>query len=581
MADTQHAKKVAKRREHGRQQAMGVSVTHGGVGAAAPRPPQELGTSNASRAGLDASSSEDLNKSNAEDEVTRIREQMKANLAQRREALKKFNRPASELTGGSLPRADASSLRSNASSAASSLHRADSGASNRSTFLVSGGVYGRQDSRMSSVADTSAASGLSTLMHSPSMDEKRQVRGLAASVTSSAASFNNRTHRKAMESLEEKRVKNLSAPLPKATNAMERTTLYNYKSAAIAKKTMLVQNSILEENMADLRAKAERSAYRRPKSREELRWRKAVFVNCAVDLVAVLYMSYLGWVLHAEDTDMDPVAWQLSFGVAVILTLFKDAQMLMGLTQWLSPWLMFAVPTVVGHCYGAFLYFFMVYRSDWPCFLGQTNYNAARKHRMCYEGRLLAAFTSCSLFLTLSAFILWRFVIFTKAILRAHGELIEDLSVKELLQTVEDNLQDQVAAESAHAELDVAAEKDAAMAAHAAKTGKIAGAPKRSKKSAGTSMSSGARSNASEAAEAEAGDQAPAAMGPSGKGVLRSQKSIKRRALLPSMRRAQTVYPGATQTSVQHVVTLQEKAADTASSSQDVSRHDRASDSNV
>lgn len=60
-------------------------------------------------------------------------------------------------------------------------------------------------------------------------------------------------------------------------------------------------------------------------------------------------------------------------------------------------------------------------------------------------------------------------------------------------QTVEDNLQDQVAAESAHAELDVAAEKDAAMAAHAAKTGKIAGAPKRSKKSAGTSMSSGAR----------------------------------------------------------------------------------------
>lgn len=110
-----------------------------------------------------------------------------------------------------------------------------------------------------------------------------------------------------------------------------------------------------------------------------------------------------GWVLHAEDTDMDPVAWQLSFGVAVILTLFKDAQMLMGLTQWLSPWLMFAVPTVVGHCYGAFLYFFMVYRSDWPCFLGQTNYNAARKHRMCYEGRLLAAFTSCSLFLTVGA----------------------------------------------------------------------------------------------------------------------------------------------------------------------------------
>lgn len=44
MADTQQAKKVAKRREHGRQQAMGVSVTHGGVGAAAPRPPQELGT---------------------------------------------------------------------------------------------------------------------------------------------------------------------------------------------------------------------------------------------------------------------------------------------------------------------------------------------------------------------------------------------------------------------------------------------------------------------------------------------------------------------------------------------------------
>lgn len=82
--------------------------------------------------------------------------------------------------------------------------------------------------------------------------------------------------------------------LPRRTYPSQSVTLSDLALVGLPlQKTMLVQNSILEENMADLRAKAERSAYRRPKSREELRWRKAVFVNCAVDLVAVLYMSYL------------------------------------------------------------------------------------------------------------------------------------------------------------------------------------------------------------------------------------------------------------------------------------------------
>lgn len=46
-------------------------------------------------------------------------------------------------------------------------------------------------------------------------------------------------------------------------------------------------------------------------------------------------------------------------------------QVFAGLIGWLSIWLSVALPVVVGHAYGATIYFFKIWAGDWPCFRGQ------------------------------------------------------------------------------------------------------------------------------------------------------------------------------------------------------------------
>jgi hypothetical protein len=46
-------------------------------------------------------------------------------------------------------------------------------------------------------------------------------------------------------------------------------------------------------------------------------------------------------------------------------------QVFAGLIGWLSVWLSVALPVVVGHSYGATIYFFKIWTGDWPCFRGE------------------------------------------------------------------------------------------------------------------------------------------------------------------------------------------------------------------
>jgi hypothetical protein len=64
--------------------------------------------------------------------------------------------------------------------------------------------------------------------------------------------------------------------------------------------------------------------------------------------------------LNADDLEMDPIAWQMSFGAVIIFTFMKDAQMLLKTVAWLQVWLLFVVPLTLGHLYGASRYFFWI-----------------------------------------------------------------------------------------------------------------------------------------------------------------------------------------------------------------------------
>ena len=47
------------------------------------------------------------------------------------------------------------------------------------------------------------------------------------------------------------------------------------------------------------------------------------------------------------------------------------SQVFAGLIGWLSIWLSVTLPVVVGHSYGAAVYFFKIWGGDWPCFRGE------------------------------------------------------------------------------------------------------------------------------------------------------------------------------------------------------------------
>jgi hypothetical protein len=60
---------------------------------------------------------------------------------------------------------------------------------------------------------------------------------------------------------------------------------------------------------------------------------------------------------------------------------------------WLPVWLCIVIPSILGHSYGATVYFFKIWAGDWPCFRGeQSNYEY--QFGACKFGILLVAFTA-------------------------------------------------------------------------------------------------------------------------------------------------------------------------------------------
>jgi len=282
-----------------------------------------------------------------------------------------------------------------------------------------------------------------------------------------------------------------------------------------------------KEQMEDLREKADRSAKKRPITKMERRWVVATRINFVVDAIASIYFFYLGWLLHENDLETDPIAWQMSFGAVIIFLFLKDAQIYMQQIQWLQPWLLFTVPLLLGHIYGASRYFFWILQDDWPCFSGQGNYSEGgdTTFAMCYNGRLLCGFTSGALYLTASCFILWRWVVFQKNCMRQRGEVADELNIEQLLANVETNMaeagQDYQAEEVEEEDL-ISAAKAKAAAAFAAKHGRIAGMPVRARKV-------GKHDHTASSLEDSAG-------------VPVKKKKVSK-GIMPTIRRSQTVNP--------------------------------------
>mmetsp|Transcript_39355 Transcript_39355/g.66086 ORF Transcript_39355/g.66086 Transcript_39355/m.66086 type:complete len:515 (-) Transcript_39355:192-1736(-) len=419
----------------------------------------------------------------AQDEVTRIRQEMRKNLEARQSAMKKMKTSFGD-------------------SASSQQY----------------GQQGQHDQRM----DDSVREG------------GRDPRLSKANTIGRVAQFNRNTEKETRLSFS---TKSFSRSLRGQTSAPD-----SFKAQA---------------QMQDLQEKADRSVRRRPMSKWEKRWIYTTRLNILVDIVASAYFFYLGWMLNANDLEMDPIAWQMSFGAVIIFTFMKDAQMLLKTVAWLQVWLLFVVPLTLGHLYGASRYFFWILQDDWPCFTGQGNYSSGgsrdeTEFGMCYMGRLLVSFTSGALFLTTSSFILWRNNVFYCGLLKERGELEDDVDIDELLRSVESR---ELGSDDDEEE-DPSLKEQAAKAAFAAKHGRIAGAPIRARK-----QKTGEPLNLSRIQQLNSKSIKSMGTGPvvgqiEGGPTLKN-KTKSRGGLMPSftsVRRTQTVNPsGSFQTSVTQV----------------------------
>ena len=75
--------------------------------------------------------------------------------------------------------------------------------------------------------------------------------------------------------------------------------------------------------------------------------------------------------MHEDNTELDPIAFRLAFGVIVVLIGMKNAQIFTGNVNYLAVWQILTCLMVIGHFYGSVRNFLWLYDQEFPCFLGR------------------------------------------------------------------------------------------------------------------------------------------------------------------------------------------------------------------
>lgn len=149
------------------------------------------------------------------------------------------------------------------------------------------------------------------------------------------------------------------------------------------------------------------------------------------DLAAVGWFLYCGFVWFADDKQLDPLAWQLTFGAAAVSLLFKLLMLWLRLQKYLKLWVLFVSIQMCGHTYGAVRAFLNIYGGSFPCFDKELEDDG-----ICYNGRLLVAFSVSLFYLGISLFqmVVWRRMLLR--VLKAKRQLpVEEPSFDALLES--------------------------------------------------------------------------------------------------------------------------------------------------
>ena len=165
-------------------------------------------------------------------------------------------------------------------------------------------------------------------------------------------------------------------------------------------------------------------------------WQIGETISTMMDLGMMAAFAYQGFVMHEDDTVIDPLAWRLSFGACVVFLGFKLMQIYMGLLQWFHIWVGLVLALDIGHIYGAVRSFLWLYNQVFPCFQGISS----EEFHMCYRGQILVGHTMAMLYLTGSVFFLWAWRDHKIDSLKKRGLYTAQLNIDELLSNVDEKV---------------------------------------------------------------------------------------------------------------------------------------------
>ena len=196
-------------------------------------------------------------------------------------------------------------------------------------------------------------------------------------------------------------------------------------------------NPLLRKNSSMGFSKSYKTSPDRLKKRER-KWKMLIFMSFLVDCGAAVYFGYQGFVMHEDNTELDPIAFRLAFGILVVLILFKNIQILAGNVNYFFVWMILAGLMIVGHFYGSVRNFLWLYNQEFPCFLGSQE---GEEHGFCFRGEFFIGTVTAVVYLICSSYFLYAWKRHRVDYMYRFGLSKEKPSLDELLEQVDEKMQ--------------------------------------------------------------------------------------------------------------------------------------------
>jgi len=193
------------------------------------------------------------------------------------------------------------------------------------------------------------------------------------------------------------------------------------------------------------------AAFRSSRTSSDKAWLAIAVIWMLIDLAMMPAFIYAGWIMFKDDRELDPIAWQLTFGTAAFVIAIKITLVITDRQTGAGPLVIFALLVVAGIMYGVIRRWISLFSSNFPCFLGDWPWSPLPA---CFDGQVLLALCIAAGYLVLSCAFLLIHVEHrreVKAKLRISGARQEDDKLEDITGRINARLNKRIEQEAEEA----------------------------------------------------------------------------------------------------------------------------------